>query len=84
MKTVDYREYLKALKALRTELRIQTGGCHVEVFELNTDEQPVQLGVNWSSIGTVDTDSAKDFAAAIANAASLVEDFEYNGYMVEY
>lgn len=84
MKTVNYRKYLKALKALRAELRIQTGGCDVEVFELNTDEQPVQLGINWHSIGTVDIDSAKNFAAAIANAVSLVEDFEYNGYMLEY
>lgn len=84
MKTVNYYEYLKALKALRAELRIQAGGCHVEVSELNTDEQPVRLGINWSSIGAVDTDTAKDFAAAIANAAELAENFIFNGYMVEY
>ena len=65
MKTVDYREYNRALKELRAELQVQTGGLNVELCEMNGCEQPVQLGVNWAGIGTVSVDKAKDFATAI-------------------
>ena len=84
MKTVNYREYRKALNELRTELRVQAGECHVELFEMNTDCQPVQLGINWAGIGTVNTDAARDFAAAIATAAARAESFISNGSRVEY
>ena len=73
MKTVDYREYNRALKELRAELQVQTGGLNVELCEMNGCEQPVQLGVNWAGIGTVSIDKAKDFATAISNAAGLAD-----------
>lgn len=84
MKTVNVREYWRALKEVRAELRAQAGGCNIELCELNNDEQPILLGVNWAAIGTVDANTARDFATAIANAAALAENFIYTGYTVIY
>lgn len=84
MKTVTYPEYNKAMRDLRIKLRSQNNGNNIEIHEMNSDGEPVKLGINWPSIGTVDTASAKDFALAIAKAAALIENFTYNGYVVEY
>lgn len=87
MKTVNYREYNKAIRELRIKLREQTQSNDIEIYEMNFDGfngEPIQLGINWPSIGTVDAASAKDFAAAIIKATELIENFTYNGYLVEY
>lgn len=86
MKTVIYRYYRQEFNRLqnRVDALCVSLGFHVQVCEINHPTDPVRLGVNWSSIGTVPADQAAACGAAIAKAAELADNFVYNGYMLEY
>lgn len=79
MQTVGYREFLKALRELQ---RHATHG--ICVYEMNLPEQPIKLGINWPGIGTVPPEEAASFANNILELSRLINDFIYNGYMVDY
>ena len=79
-KTVDYYVLTKAERELRREISKFDG---IEVCELGDGyDVPVSMGVNWASIGAVSADKAEEFAKRIMQAAELVKNFKYNGYMI--
>lgn len=81
-KTVDYRTFCMALRKLQNEV---CKDRRIEIFELPSfDENPIQLGVNWASIGTVPAAEAREFAQLLLDAATAAENFEYNGYTIDY
>lgn len=82
MKTVSYRTYQQALKELRYEV---SPDRDIEVYEMNGfGDDRIQLGINWSAIGTVSADETRKFAQKLMDAANAVENFKYNGYTVTY
>ena len=81
-KTVDYRTFCLALRKLQNEV---CSDRRIEIFELPNDEnEGIRLGVNWASIGTVPADEAREFAQLLMAAATAAENFEYNGYVIDY
>lgn len=80
VKKVSYQEYNKALCEVQKSV-----GDRVDIYDMGGSfGMPVSLGVNWSAIGTVTSDEALTFAEDVAKAAKLVQEFPYNGYMIEY
>lgn len=76
-KKVYYRDYLKARHALPES-------PNVDIHQLSSDDEPIQLGVNWAAIGTVPAEQARRFAADIIAAAEAVETFPYNGFIQDF
>ncbi len=82
MKKVSYRVYLLALEKLQAELGYNR---RISVFDMGGSfGQPVQLGVNWSAIGTVPASEAVDFARRLTAAAEAAAGFEFNGYQLAF
>lgn len=82
-KTVSHRTYYMALLKLQSELDPER---RIAIYDMGSSfgNEPIQLGVNWSAIGTVPASEAVEFAQQLMAAAKAAEDFEYNGYVVTY
>ena len=84
MKTVPYRTFQKALTDLQRDVSASSDR-RIEVYEINQfSDEPIQLGVNWSAIGTVPAAEAQEFAQKLMNAAVAAENFKYNGYTIDW
>ena len=87
IKTVSYEEYSRELSKLQRKYR----GCRslIEIFEMgNTydiyEKSPIQVSVNWSSIGAVSIEEAKKFARTLSEALEDCGNFKYNGYVIDW
>ena len=80
-KTVKYKDYCEALAELDEKY-----GPHFIVFysERDRKSKTVRLLVNWSAIGSVPADQARDYAGWIEAAANDAENFKYNGHRIIY
>lgn len=78
MKKVSYREYSKAIMGINSKLE------NVMIINISRDDDPVEMGVNWYSIGSVSTERAAEFAKELTKAIDLAKNFPYNGYEIEY
>lgn len=83
MKKVSYREYSKAIMGINSKLE------NVMIINISRDgdpgnADPVEMGVNWYSIGSVSTERAAEFAKELTEAIDLAKNFPYNGYEIEY
>ena len=78
---VNYREYWEEFARVKNLVR-DVAGDMIEIYEVT--EKPIELGVNWASIGTVSVEDAIEFAEKIKAVAEIVEDFKYNGYEIEW
>lgn len=82
MKKVSYRVYSLALSKLQAALGDDR---RISVYDMGGScGQPVQLGVNWSAIGTVPASEAVDFARRLTAAAEAAAGFEFNGYHLTF
>ena len=82
MKTVDYRTFRQALKALQYEV---SPDRHIEICDMSDGyEAPIQIGINWSALGTLPVSDAREFAEKLLEAATAAEDFKHNGYTITY
>ena len=82
MKTVSYRVFAQALAKLQREIGKDR---RIQIYEMDLfPGEPIRLGVNWSAIGTVPADEAREFARQLLAAATAAENFEYNGYTINY
>ena len=79
-KKVHYRDYMKALRELREQLK----GGDEEIYQLSRDDEPIELGINWHAIGTASAERAMRVAARIIVAAEAVDKFPYNGYIQDF
>lgn len=83
-KTIDRNTYRQAFRELQEKAYEITNGT-INVFEKSWDfSNPVELGVNWSALGTVSVADAEIFATKMMEVANLIKNFKYNGYMIEY
>lgn len=82
MKKVDHWKYYAALEALQEQFA--GDGIHIYNRGSRAWADPVQLGVQWASIGTVSPEKAAAFANRVLDAAMAAESFVYNGYLVDY
>jgi len=59
---------------------------YVEIFDRNNygGSNGIELGVNWSAIGTVTVDNAEAFIKVLTKATELAKNFKYNGYKIHY
>ena len=86
-KTVNYREYRRELSELQRKYeRRGNNGSHIEIFELGDalENSSIQLGINWSAIGTVSPEEAEEFAHTLLEAAEDCRNFKYNGYVIDW
>ena len=84
IKTVSYKEYIHELHKLQK--KYEDHHSHVSVFELDNayEDSPIQVGVNWASIGTVSLEETEEFAHALLKAAEDCRNFKYNGYVIDW
>ena len=47
-------------------------------------KEVVELGINWSAIGTVSPEKAEAFGKALVDASEVCKNFKYNGYEITY
>lgn len=84
IKTVSYGEYKRELYKLQEKYE----GCdsHISIFESNSayEGSTIQVSVNWSSIGAVSIEEAKEFARTLSEALEDCENFKYNGYAINW
>ena len=84
IKTVSFEEYMRGMLELREKNK---GYCsRIEIFEVGgaLGGFPIQVGVNWASIGTVSPEETEEFAHALLQAAEDCKNFKYNGYMLDW
>lgn len=92
MKTITYREYMEMINELNTyanEVLVKYGLDERSIQVTNNAfgmETKVNLGVNWSAIGSVEPSKAMDFAKALQEISAVVEFKmkEYEGYEFEF
>ena len=81
MKKISYYAYSRALQELRDKI-----DSRIFITDLGSsaDHPEIDMGVNWSSIGAIQTEEAVSFAQALTEAAKAARDFPYNGYQIDY
>ena len=85
---VSRREHYEAEKELKASLdkeaeRLGLSDRYIQIYD-TACMAPIQMGVNWSAIGTVDAETTIKFAELLKTAADLAEGFKFNGYVVDY
>ena len=87
IKTVSYEEYSRELSKLQRKYeRRGNSRPHVEIFDMGSicESSPIQVGVNWSAIGTASPEETEEFAHALLKAAEDCRNFKYNGYVIDW
>lgn len=89
MATITYTEYTKYLNELHEHIEQKVGADwarRIQVYEMHhsSPREAIELGVNWSAIGTVSTDEAREFQNALGAVIREVETFPFNGYKVVF
>lgn len=89
MATITYTEYTKYLNELHEHIEQKVGAewaRRIQVYEMHRSNlrEGIELGVNWSAIGTVSTDEAREFGNALDVIVREVETFPFNGYKVVF
>lgn len=83
MKTVSHYEFCEELARCRAKLNEMGANRRIELYEIRFRDT-IQIGVNWSAIGTVDHNQTREFADLLMVAADLASNFKYNGYKIVY
>ena len=87
IKTVSYKEYRRELFELQRKYeRLGNNRPHIEIFDMGSiyESSPIQVGVNWSAIGTASPEETEEFAHALLKAAEDSRNFKYNGYVIDW
>lgn len=85
-KTVKLYTYKMALMNLNFKAR-QMSNDAISVYEKDMgiiENTPITLGINWAGCGTQSTEDAEKFAVTMIKVVNMVENFEYNGYTIDY
>ena len=83
-KKVSYREFCYELNKLQ-EKYCRDGYIYIaDMSGFTPDDVPVNLGINWASIGSVTPDEADVFAGRLKVASEACRNFKYNGYIIDY
>lgn len=80
MKTISNFCRMVSLELIADEINSD----RIEVYELPSRDGVIQLGVNWSAIGTVKPEEAVAFAEKLARAAEIAANHPMNGCKVVY
>ena len=83
-KVVGYREYKKEIRALNYKYNNTIGGITISNISSDLNDEPIELGINWASIGSVSVDEALEFVSEIRQAVKECENFKYNGYYIDW
>ena len=83
-KKVSYRDFCYELNKLQ-EKYCSDGDIYIaDMSGFTPDDVPVNLGINWASIGSVTLDEADVFADRLKVAIEACRNFKYNGYIIDY
>ena len=84
IKNVSYGEYKRELYKLQE--KYEGYDSHISIFESNNayEGSTIQVSVNWSSIGAVSIEEAKEFARTLSEALEDCGNFKYNGYVINW
>ena len=83
-KKVGYRDFCYELNKIQEKY---CGDGYIYISDMSgftPDDVPVNLGINWASIGSVTPDEADVFADRLKVAAEACRHFKYNGYIIDY
>ena len=83
-KAVGYREFCYELNKLQEKY---CGDGYIYIADMSgftPDDVPVNLGINWASIGSVTPDEADVFVDRLIVVVEACRIFKYNGYMIDY
>lgn len=83
-KVVGYREFYFELTKLQKKYCIDGDIYIADMNGFTPDDVPVNLGINWASIGSVTPDEADVFADRLKVAVEACRNFKYNGYIIDY
>ena len=83
IKTVSYWDHREALDALQRKYQ----KTPVNIFEVRghlnyLKKEPIRLGINWSTLGTVEVEEAEEFMAVMQQAIEDCKNYKYNGYTI--
>lgn len=80
-KTVDFYDYQNAVQELYNNIPDK---CGIDFYNKSFGREPIQMGINWSAIGTVTPEKAEVFKNNLEKAIELAKNFKYNGYTIIY
>ena len=83
-KKVSYREFYHELKKIQEKYSSDGDIYIADMSGFTPDDVPVNLGINWASIGSITPDEADVFAGRLKVAAEACRNFKYNGYIIDY
>jgi hypothetical protein len=87
MKKVSYEEYREEVEKLRILLfkRTSLKEFHGDIWftQRSTHNEPINLLVNFCSLGAVTPLVASRYADYIKEAAEMAKNFKYNGYFLK-
>ena len=53
---------------------------NVKIYEIDRTQDIVNLGVNWSGLGTVTLDEAQEFINELQKVVDIARTFKYEGF----
>ncbi len=84
IKTVSFEEFRH--EQYKLQRKYGNSGSHIEIFLVSSifRDSPIQMGINWASIGTVSPEEAEKFAHTLLEAVEDCKNFKYNGYVIDW
>lgn len=83
-KLVKYRDFHKELRALNHKYYNTIGGITISNISNDLNDEPIELGINWASIGDRSIEDVEEFVSDLKQAIKDCKNFKYNGYIVDW
>ena len=83
-KVVGYREYKKEVGALNHKYYGTIGGITISNISDDLNDEPIELGINWASIGASSIEDVEEFVSDLKQAIKDCKNFKYNGYTIDW
>ena len=83
-KLVKYRDFRKELRALQYKYENTIGRIMISDISDEFEDGPIELGINWASIGTRSVEDVEEFVSDLKQAIKDCKNFKYNGYTVDW
>lgn len=83
-KLVKYRDFSKEMRALNHKYYNTIGSITISNISDGLEEGPIELGINWASIGTRSVEDVEEFVSDLKQAIKDCKNFKYNGYSIDW
>ena len=83
-KLVKYRDFHRELRALQYKYENTIGSIMISDISDSLEDGPIELGINWASIGDRRVEDVEEFISDLKQAIKDCKNFKYNGYIVDW